>query len=225
MTEEIASNPFGSEEKKLRWEIFNEHKRLAWANIQSSADSYDQSLLTLSSGGLGLSIAFIKDLVPLQHSIWLPLLYCSWFAFVGCILATVVSFQVSVAAQNEHIRHCQEYYIKEKEEYATKQGTCSIALKCCTRIAGAFFLAALLCTTLFAVENLRRASDMTRDKSGRSVVTDGRSPVALTPVPENPGEQRGRPTADMTPLPTKQEPQTANPTPPSIAAPNGQQAD
>jgi hypothetical protein len=40
----------------LRWQLYNDHKKQAWEDIQSSTDSCDQSLLTLSSGGLGLSV-------------------------------------------------------------------------------------------------------------------------------------------------------------------------
>ena len=51
--------------------------------MQSGSDNYDQSLLTLSSGALALSLAFIKDVVALKdaHHVWM--LFASWFAFVG----------------------------------------------------------------------------------------------------------------------------------------------
>jgi hypothetical protein len=42
-----------ADEKKLRWELYGEHKKQTWQDIQSSTDNYDQSLLTLSSGELG----------------------------------------------------------------------------------------------------------------------------------------------------------------------------
>src|ERR1700683_2167793 len=91
---------------QLRWQLYNDHKKQAWEDIQSSTDSYDQSLLTLSSGVLALSIAFIKDIVPLQDVVWLGLLYVSWAAFAFCILATVVSFQIAIKTQEELLRNC-----------------------------------------------------------------------------------------------------------------------
>src|SRR5271156_6345627 len=97
--------------EQLRWQLYNDHKKQAWEDIQSSTDSYDQSLLTLSSGVLALSMAFIKDIVPLQDAMWLWLLYVSWGAFAFCILTTVVSFQIAIQTQEELLRNSGKYYI------------------------------------------------------------------------------------------------------------------
>jgi hypothetical protein len=133
----------------LRWELFNDHKKQAWADIQSSTDSYDQALLTLSSGVLGLSIAFIKEIVPLQYATWLALLYVSWVAFVLCILTTVISFQVAKATQNEHLDHCWRFYVERDDSYRQNRGKYSRALTGCTIVAGALFVLALACTINF----------------------------------------------------------------------------
>ena len=36
-------------------QVYFEHLKQAWADIQSGSDHYDKNILTLSSGGLGLS--------------------------------------------------------------------------------------------------------------------------------------------------------------------------
>src|SRR3989442_916922 len=202
----------------LRWQLFTDHKKQAWEDIQSSTDSYDQSLLTLSSGGLGLSIAFIKDIVPLQHATWLILLYVSWVAFGLCILTTVVSFQMAIKTQREHLENCWRFYIERDDSFRDKQGTHSRLLKWCTIIAGSLFVLALACTIVFAVENVERYSRMP-DKTETRRVQEGRAPVSLTPVP---GESRGRAPVGTTPVPN-QAPATRQPpakTPPSTQAPH-----
>jgi hypothetical protein len=138
----------------LRWQLYNDHKKQAWGDIQSSTDSYDQSLLTLSSGGLGLSIAFIKDIVGLQNAVWLWLLYSSWIAFAACIFITVISFQFAIKTQKEHLVNCGKYYLECKEEYRDKRGGFSKALTACTMIAGGLFVLALVCTITFAIKNV-----------------------------------------------------------------------
>ena len=74
----------------------------------SNSQLFDKSILYLSSAGLGLSAAFIKDIVQLDtkdsvweaaasvDSVWILnsalLLYLSWVLFVGAIACTLCSF-------------------------------------------------------------------------------------------------------------------------------------
>ena len=74
----------------------------------SNSQLFDKSILYLSSAGLGLSAAFIKDIVQLDtkdsvwkaaasvESVWILnsalLLYLSWGLFVGAIACTLCSF-------------------------------------------------------------------------------------------------------------------------------------
>jgi preprotein translocase subunit SecG len=203
----MVAQPQEHDDSALRWQLYNDHQKLAWENIQSSTDSYDQGLLTFASGGLGLSIAFIKDIVPLEHVIWLPLLYTSWAAFAACILTTVGSFQISIKTQEEHIDHCYKYYIDRDESYLTKAKTYSKILRRFTIVAGVFFVLALICTIVFASVNVHKEALLKKENdktaSGiRSTVTDGRSVVPVTPVPSAAGkEDRGQPTPPITKVP------------------------
>jgi hypothetical protein len=202
----------------LRWQLFTDYQKQAWADIQSSTDSYDQSLLTLSSGGLGLSIAFIKDIIPLRQAIWLPLLYFSWGFFGLCILTTIISFQVAILTQNEHLNSCWKFYIERDDSSRTGGGKYSKILKGCTITAGTLFVAALVLTIVFAVGNVRRYSKMPDDAGYRNL-REGRGPVSMTPLPPNPDESRGRAPVQKTPVPTQpaQAPPAVKPetTPPS----------
>jgi hypothetical protein len=216
-SEHINNNPAQADDV-LRWQLYNDHKKQAWEDIQSSTDSYDQSLLTLSSGGLGLSIAFIKDIVPLQHATWLTLLYMSWGAFGLCILATVVSFQVAIATQREHLDHCWKFYVERDDSYRDKRGRYSRLLRCYTIAAGSFFLVALACTIVFAVGNVRRYSKMPDENAGKRL-QEGRAPVALTPVPEAPGQSRGRSPVSVTPVPNRPPATQQPPTRPATTPP------
>jgi len=195
----------------LRWQLYTDHKKQAWADIQSSTDSYDQSLLTLSSGGLGLSIAFIKDIIPLRDAIWLPLLYFSWGFFGLCILTTIVSFQVAILTQNEHLNSCWKFYIGRDDSSRNERGKYSKILKRCTITAGILFVVALVLTIVFAVENVRRYSKMT-DDAGSKNLREGRGALSMTPLPPNPDESRGRSPLQKTPIPT----QPAQTPPPAV---------
>ena len=65
------------------------------ASLLSNSQMLDKAILSLSSAGLGVSLAFIKNVVPLDKATNLYLLYFSWGTFVGAIAGTLVSFLVS----------------------------------------------------------------------------------------------------------------------------------
>lgn len=68
----------------------------------SNTQMFDKAILTLSSAGLGVSLAFIKDIVPLDKaiSVWglktTIVLYVSWGLFVAAIVTTLYSFIASL---------------------------------------------------------------------------------------------------------------------------------
>jgi hypothetical protein len=73
-------------------ELYDEHRNKVWKDIESGTESFDRNLLTFSNGALGLSLAFIKDVVPLGKAVWIAALFTSWFAFALCIAVTMASF-------------------------------------------------------------------------------------------------------------------------------------
>ena len=68
----------------------------------SNTQMFDKAILTLSSAGLGFSLAFIKNIVSLDKtiSVWglntATLLYVSWLLFATAIATTLYSFLVSL---------------------------------------------------------------------------------------------------------------------------------
>jgi hypothetical protein len=157
----LATQPT-DEDFKRRWELFNEHKRQVWADMQSGSDNYDQSLLTLSSGALALSLAFIKDVVPLKdaHNVWM--LFASWFAFAACILSVIASYKLSVKVQESAIEEARKAYFGddandsgsdvEQKKYERRKH----ALDFCNNFSGGSFIIGFLLTILFAIINVEQ---------------------------------------------------------------------
>src|SRR6266851_1920817 len=147
-----------AEESKRRQELHDQHKARICEDIQSSTDSFDQSLLTLSSGALGVSLAFIKDIVPLKEAVWIGLLFASWIAFALCIVTTVVSFLLSVKANKQQLGYIDEYYLDHKDDALDKHKASGYVkwLQRCTWIGIILFVAGLFCTIIFACENIVR---------------------------------------------------------------------
>ena len=205
-------------ELQRRRELHDQHKARICEDIQSSTDSFDQSLLTLSSGALGVSLAFIKDIVPLKEAVWVGLLFASWIVFAFCIVTTVVSFLLSVKANKQQLGYIEAYYLGRQDDALDKHKTSGYVkwLQRCTWIGIILFVAGLFCTIIFACENVARFR-MTADKvKGTPVRIDqvhgGREPMDMTPIaPVKPApnpapakqEERGRQPANMTSVKTQ----------------------
>jgi hypothetical protein len=143
-------------EEQIRRNLYSDHRKQAWEDIQKSTDSFDQSLITMSSGVLGLSLAFVKDIVPLNKAVWLHVLYTSWVSFVLCVVITVISFRVSVAAQNKNLEFLAKYYLEHRDEFFNKQSAYSKALTWLTWTAGVLLVVGLASTVLFCIKNVAR---------------------------------------------------------------------
>ncbi|MCE2504291.1 MAG: hypothetical protein J4G05_09585 [Chlorobi bacterium] len=61
----------------------------------SNSQLFDRSILWLSSAGLGFSLAFIRNIVPLDNAVNVCFLHYSWWAFIFVILITLCSFLIS----------------------------------------------------------------------------------------------------------------------------------
>jgi hypothetical protein len=143
-------------------------------DINSGTDSFDKSMLTLSSGALGVSLAVIKDIVPLGQAAWISLLLISWVAFALCIVTTVVSFLFSITAQKKHRDLLDEIWTKKKPELAKSAPSAwNKAVTVCTRTALTLFLVGLACTVIFVVVNVSRLhAENAAKTSDAATVTD-----------------------------------------------------
>jgi len=111
-------------------------------------------MLTLSSGALGVSLAFIKDIVPLGHAIWISLLLISWVAFALCIVTTVFSFLFSIAALKRHRDLLDEMYRTKDRELEKRQTSRWNVVRICTYLALTLFLLGLVLTVVFVITNV-----------------------------------------------------------------------
>lgn len=120
----------------------------------SNSENYDKSILTLASGGLGLSLAFIKDVVPIASVTCRTVLIQSWFLFVGAIVVTIVSFQTSQAAIRTSLDHAEKYYLQRRDEYVNARNVWVNVTDMLNILSGVLFVAAILWTAYFVAMNL-----------------------------------------------------------------------
>lgn len=135
-------------------DLYAKHIAQAWTDQQASSDAFDNNLLSFSSAALGLSVAFVKDVVPLDSAEWLRILYSSWIAFASCILVTIASFQIAVRAQFAHQKTLADYYLKGDAKAIERTNPWTNALPFCAGIGSVCLLVGIVCTIIFASHNV-----------------------------------------------------------------------
>lgn len=142
--------------------LYETHVAQTWTDQQASSDAFDNNLLTLSSAALGLSLAFLKDIVPLESAEWMKTLYFSWASFVGCILVTVASFQFAIYAQKANAVYLRKYYLEGSQEYFDKKSPWSRLIPWCALLASILLLAGISLTVVFATNNVKHFREIKR---------------------------------------------------------------
>ena len=140
-----------SDENKRIYEKFREN--LLEASL-SNSNNYDKAILTLSSAALGLSLTFIKDIVPFKDIINYWTLVLSWVFFLISIVVTIISFILSQWAIKRQLKYAEEYYLNGKENFFNKKNICKDLTTIFNHISGIIFILALILTIFFVTSNI-----------------------------------------------------------------------
>ena len=135
----------------------------------SNSERFDNAILTLSTGALGISLAFIKDIVPMACAIGIGWLMGSWWLFGAAIISTMLSFIASQLGIKRQMYFAEEYYLNEKDEFLNKKNILARSTDILNYLAGALFLAGILSTVLFVSINFKGVTDMTDKKEQASL--------------------------------------------------------
>jgi hypothetical protein len=191
MSEEALGND--DSELKRRQELHDTLAAQARTDQQASSDSFDNQLLTFSSALLGLSLAFIKDIVPLKMAVWMPCLYLSWAVLALCILSTIASFRFGIEAQKKQGDYLYLYYIEQKEQYLNKKTGWTTAISWCSYIGSASFLLGLVLTISFAIKNVTYSRNYAGQQ--KTTETSQSDSTRCTSASENGKGQRSSPSS------------------------------
>ncbi len=143
--------------------LYESTKQELVSKQMSNSQSYDNALLSLSSAFLALSVAFIKDIVPLDHAVYLLVLYFSWAFFTLTVVTTITSFIYGQHGIKRLINAAKDFYINDNQD-AQK-----VAVKVGRNIdrfnlsAVVFFILAVLFTTTFVIINTVEVKSMSNE--------------------------------------------------------------
>jgi hypothetical protein len=131
-------------------DALKEYRKIVIAAEQKSQDDFDKTLIALSSGSLGISFAFVKDIIgtkQMTHSYYLLYAWTFWGLSLACIL---ISFYFSHQSLRYVIRQ-----IDNKRIYNQKPGGVFSTITFILNIgSGISFIVGLILLIIFAFYNL-----------------------------------------------------------------------
>ena len=113
-------------------------------------ESYDKLLVTLSGGALGISIAFLKDIVKLENVSHSNLLFYAWLAFILSLAAVLGRIMFGIEAHRTAIRQVDSGTIYDE----TVGGKHSLRTRVLHIGSASFLLLGLLLLAAFAYCNV-----------------------------------------------------------------------
>jgi hypothetical protein len=116
-------------------------------------EQIDKYLFTLSSAGIGVSIAFIKDIVDLPNSSYIGMLYTSWGFFVLTIAINMVSYIPSLKALKKRRRHAERYYLQNDTSVFDEKNPQETLLTYLRYLSIASYIIAISLTIFFVMLN------------------------------------------------------------------------
>jgi len=119
----------------------------------SNSESYDKAILSLSSALLGVSLAFLKDILQLQNTSQPWLLILSWWLFASAIISTLISFRTSQAAITRQFAILLDLYYHRRDGADKKKNRLAKATLVFNILSGIFFVSGIICSIVFVSLN------------------------------------------------------------------------
>lgn len=188
---------------KARQRLYAETRKDLLTRQLSNSERYDGAILTLSTGALGFSLAFINDIAPVSTAHDLVLLTASWWLFGFAIISTLISFLASQLGIERQLSYAERYYLREEDEYLTKPNVPARVTEAMNYISGFLFIVAVLLTIVFVSANLGGNTPMTNETKTSAVPLGANIPNMQGVYPGN-VEKKGAPIPNMQPVPSGQ---------------------
>ena len=119
----------------------------------SNSETYDRSILSLSSALLAVSMMFISNIVTLDEAIWRPVLYSAWFCFAGAIVVTIGSFIYGQRKIRRQFVLAKKFYFEHSEEAFDENERIVRATDCWNVASGIVFALGVVLLIAFATVN------------------------------------------------------------------------
>jgi hypothetical protein len=147
-----------------RKKIYSEYRDHLLKLRFSNSENLDKAILSLSTAGLGFSLVFIKDVVPLEKVGYICLLHLSWYSFAFTIVTTLFSFIVGKWAIDKQLDFAEKYYLERKEEFLNKTNWPNKITVIINFFSVSLFIGAVFLTIVFVSLNTTGGREMAEQK-------------------------------------------------------------
>ncbi len=163
-----------SEDNRRIFEAARDH--LNEASLKN-LEAFDKAILTLSSGGLFLTLSFSQFLVPIDQAVSVFYLKLGWLLFTLAMILTLISFLTSNSAIVEQRKYIYKYYIEENDEFANAKNFWGIITFWINRIAAVVFLMAVMFTVMYVWENTNEVTSMAEQSGTKGYEVPANQPA------------------------------------------------
>ena len=169
----------------------------------ANAKAYDKAILLYSTGALGLSLTFIKDILPPGNAVHLGALDASWLAFLTALVGMLASYLVGQVAIRRQRDLAYEVFLKnQREKLQPRYNRWAAGVDYLNVFAGLCFVLGATCMTWFVASNVERMaapptahSALPGAMSGKGVdetaVTGAQQPAIAKPRSPHPSRPIG----------------------------------
>jgi phosphoglycerol transferase MdoB-like AlkP superfamily enzyme len=139
---------------KQTFDIYRDYiNQLREARLKSY-EQFDKTIITMSSGGLALSLAFLKDFIAWSDARNGWCLITSWILFAISLLSVLISFYFSPFEIDKQLNLTEDYYIEGKKESFRAKNTWTCLLKSLNAFSIITLMVAVAFTLAFVIGNL-----------------------------------------------------------------------
>lgn len=144
------------ENNNLKYKVYLEERKSLVDAEREGSRLFDRAILTLAAGAFGISLAFIRQIVPNIKSGTLFLLICAWAGFSLSILSTLISFLTSQSAcsRQRDILEAEYFNSDDKRPENKMKNIPAIWTKRLNIISVVSFLAGVILLAIFSSINL-----------------------------------------------------------------------
>ena len=143
----------------------DDYRKELWTGLKTGHEQFDQAMITLSSGGLALSLTVVKDLFTPNKLVMPWLLVFVWILFTLSIVVTVISFLTSQKGMSQQIEYFEKY-AEGDESYKDKKNIFVEVTIWMNRASGGLFLIAVVCLTVFSIINFNSKVKQHEQRTG-----------------------------------------------------------
>lgn len=134
---------------KRREELL-EHRKTLTLEYQKTSEEFDKTIITISSASLGISLAFLKDIVPFPLEWTYPILFLGWLFLILSLVAIVFSFLVAIRLREQTIETI-DLELRTGKQGKVKPSRLATTL---SWVSGASLVLGILFYLIFAIVNL-----------------------------------------------------------------------